>query len=62
MKKLKDGKIPNPNARKIHVAYRVTIREKALIRSNAVAFTNGDESKWARYAALHFKPGKGDFK
>lgn len=57
MKKTKPQPIV-PGARKIHAACRLNVREMALIRSYAVAYTNGDVSKWLRFAALNHTPNK----
>jgi hypothetical protein len=53
-------KPPNPFARKIIQTARFNADEMKTVLANAHTYTQGNVSEWLRYAALHFKPGKGD--
>lgn len=61
MKSLKNDKKPNPYVRKIVLPIKVNSEEMRKILLHAGAFTKGNVSAWVRYAALNFKPAKGDF-
>lgn len=60
MAKLKATKQPNPYARKIVVPFKVNAEEMRSLLKHAGAFTKGNVSEWVRFAALRFKPTKGD--
>jgi hypothetical protein len=61
MKKLKATKKQNPYARKIIVPFKVNSEEMRVLLRHAHSCTKGNVSEWVRYAALNFKPAKGDF-
>ena len=60
-KTLKTLRKPNPYAKKILLQYKVNSEEMRIILGKAHHFTKGNLSAYARYAALNFKPNKGDF-
>ncbi len=59
-KELKPTRKANPYTREIVVTLKVNSEEMRVFLANAHAWTKGNVSEWLRYAALHFKPGKGD--
>lgn len=59
---LKPTRKPNPYSRKIVLTLKVNAEEMKTLLARAHGFTKGNVSEWVRYAAMNFKPTKGDLK